>query len=322
MNKERERMILELVVDTGAAQITDNGDKQPDFVLYYPLENTHIGIEITELYFNQSSARIMNIPNYFNEIMCDGRFRNKVDEKLLYPEDFIIINKDGSEGETFRAILNSYPNPFENYRSALTNSIQSKNEKYSKLHLGYDYMNLLIYDLQNCLSSDSFDKDHFYNYLIDDRLFSLMISSCFDEIYFITRFYDGQFYIGLKLLLILSEAYKLKHYLLDCEQKLSTLKLHFTDVLYETLTKKGFPCVSKGVVENNKVVNIGFYSIGANVKNEGLIYRHYPSKNDAKTQHGYSVDFFSDDEYRCFSEKYRCCSFHASLWTKVNNIRT
>lgn len=318
INKEQERKILELIVDTSKVQITDNGCNQPDFILHYPLEATNIGIEITGLYFNHSSARLKNIDDYFSEIVNLGKFRDKKDERLLHPKDCTKINKDGSEGTPFRAILSQYSNPLENYRNALIDSIQKKNTKYSKLNMGYDYTNLLIYDFENCLAADSFIKDHFHKYIMDDKLFSLIIGSCFDEIYFITRFVDGGFYIGLKLLLILSDVYQLGQYLLGHEQKMSRLMLHYTDVLYEVLSRKGFSDITKGMVEHNKVVNIGFYSIGMDAIKGFLIYHHYPSKNDSKVYEDHSAKFFSDDEYKDFVENYKHSFFQINAWSKVN----
>lgn len=315
MNKGRELEILKLILDTTNVEIKDNGSKQPDFILTYSSENTSVGIEITELYLNDSRARLKNIDNYLNDIIKLNKFRGKLDEKLLRPDDFVIINIDGSDGECIKLIYMEHT--LEQYEKAVIKTIEKKNAKYEKFNVKYDYMNLFIYDFESCLSSDSYDKSNFFSYLKTDNFSNAIITTCFDEIFFITRFFDGAYYIGLKLMLILKDMLNLKHYLEYYNKKLLSSDVNFIDIFAELLKCKGYLNITTGLIEENKVVNIGSYSIGINKNKENVIFNHYPHKMDVQICENDSSVFFNNDDYINFENIYKNTSFKINGWSKI-----
>ena len=67
MNKIEEKKILNEIYTDNMFEIQES--EQPDFVLKNKNNNEKFGVEVTELYHNESSARLKNYPGYFEKIL-------------------------------------------------------------------------------------------------------------------------------------------------------------------------------------------------------------------------------------------------------------
>lgn len=72
--------------------------EMPDFILEYKntnLGDTLIGIEITELYLDGATARLVNMPDYAKKIM-DGTYIHKDDKLKLKPQSITYFGKSNN----------------------------------------------------------------------------------------------------------------------------------------------------------------------------------------------------------------------------------
>ena len=80
--KSREREIVQLVY--GFRPPFDvTGSEQPDFVVKLYPSDKPFGIEVTEFFHSQASARLDRIPGYTADLLAGAPFRHKVDRKEL-----------------------------------------------------------------------------------------------------------------------------------------------------------------------------------------------------------------------------------------------
>lgn len=147
--KELERKILEKVynkTNEKIYKIIDNNSEKPDFVLKDLKSNELFGVEITKLYYNESSARLKEIPNYTHKLLQNGIPRK--DKGILNPHQiYISINNEWVYfGETIGQSFKKY----DDYIDALIRIIKDKTEK-AKAYKKLDYIELFIEDKENYL---------------------------------------------------------------------------------------------------------------------------------------------------------------------------
>lgn len=156
MNKAEEFKILKEVYSNSKYNIISS--EQPDFLIEY--ENKKIGVEITEMYFNESQARIVKDPNYLSSILkqkgADKAYKHKDDKDNIQYSMLYVANESGKyekicdiieENKTKEQIIEagSKTNLIKN---KIIETIQCKNEKASK-YQKCDYLDLVIkgYDI-------------------------------------------------------------------------------------------------------------------------------------------------------------------------------
>ena len=89
--KDRELQILKKIYNSNKIVIKDH--EQPDFVI--EADNVHFGVEITELYLNESVARLINYPGYKERILNskDNSVLDKNDIGVLSRHEMYILDK-------------------------------------------------------------------------------------------------------------------------------------------------------------------------------------------------------------------------------------
>lgn len=207
--KKRERAILDLVYsDESFASITP--DEEPDFKLKHKFDGPEFGVEVTEFYFSESRARIINIPGYVSEIISKGEYKHKDDITSLGVKELTLIPGDKRKSQRkIRGILQEQPN-IDKYVDKVSKLIKNKNKKVSKYVDGLDHVNLIIFDYENGLINAPTDKFHFY--FFKPKLEKALTNSGFREIFFVTKIGSFQslryVYIPLKMLFLVAEAYR------------------------------------------------------------------------------------------------------------------
>ncbi|TXK80677.1 hypothetical protein [Paenibacillus sp. N3.4] len=78
----------------------------------YKNEETYFGVEVTEYYYNETNARMDNIPCYSSSLLDGGDFLHKSDRKELKVSDITLISNDGTEN-VVKAIASKVPSTDE-----------------------------------------------------------------------------------------------------------------------------------------------------------------------------------------------------------------
>jgi hypothetical protein len=172
------------------------GREKPDFHLRH--KSGHLfGVEITDFFYNESSARSKLIPGYMTQILTSGTYRHKADITELPLKDAKYKSKNGSEEKLVKVIF-SESKKFIDVLSSLNRTISQKNRSFHKYPKKFNHINLVIYDRENCL--ESLEEDKFFIIFLHKEITDLIRCSPYREIYFITKMKNnGLGYVPLKL---------------------------------------------------------------------------------------------------------------------------
>lgn len=222
--KKKERKILEIIYGNPLFKILDGEHEQPDFRLKNLESKEVIGVEITELYRNNSTATFINNPKYIYDIL-QGKFWNKGDSKYLESGPFSIKSLDGKEKYTFDGVLYNHSSDKE-FRDRLKERIHIKNKKLEKYDSNLQYINLIIYDIDGKI--ESLTESTFVNDILDKELEKIILNSQFNEIFVISKSDKSIITFPLKALLIRQNIVKIIVYLIQKNVNSSLLKIAYT----------------------------------------------------------------------------------------------
>ena len=195
-----EKYILSLVYKDNQNLEIAHEDK-PDFWI---TNNKHrFGVEITEIYKNESDARLSNIPNYTGDLLDFEKYRHKDDYDALIVDDIEIIGEDGDK-RTTKAVIQSVPGIRE-FSVRLSACIENKNKLSSGYNHELSYYNLIVYDRINSLSTVSVDD--FFNVFFTKEIINVLTKVNFKEIFLITSLSNKKIYFPLKRILLVSRIY-------------------------------------------------------------------------------------------------------------------
>lgn len=147
--KTQELKILEKVYNStnnNLYKIIDDKSEKPDFILKDLKNNEEFGVEITKMYYNQSSARLKEISNYVSKLLNNGIPRK--DQGILSPHQIYISVND--EWIYFGDTIGQSFKKYNDYVDALIRVINEKKEK-AKNYKKLDYLELFIVDKENYL---------------------------------------------------------------------------------------------------------------------------------------------------------------------------
>lgn len=187
--KANEQEILEKVynkTNENMYELIDNNSEKPDFILKDLKSNEVFGVEVTKMYYNESSARLKEIPNYVSKLLNNGIPRK--DQGILSPHQlYISINDEWVYlGDTIGQSFKRY----DDYVDALVRVINDKTEK-AKKYKKLDYMELFIDDKENYLY---FKKVEDLEYLEkSEKLKDAVTKSPFKRIYLFTMIDKQEF---------------------------------------------------------------------------------------------------------------------------------
>lgn len=193
--KEQEKKILDMVFSDRDYNIVNS--EEPDFILTHKRWGFKFGIEITEFFRNEASARIHNIDGYIDAVInpeSSKRKLNKGDKEKLPVEEITMISDDNIPIQTFKGVIYEIPQPCE-VGDIIAENI-SKKEKKLELYKGQVKENyLIIHDRENCLYGKT--SNRIYNRISSDKLFKVLSESGFRDIFFITKSREKKTYTGL-----------------------------------------------------------------------------------------------------------------------------
>jgi hypothetical protein len=266
-----ERRILDLVYKNQEALTIVHQDK-PDFLITNNVGDT-FGVEITQLFVNESDARLKNIPNYTEELLNKKKYRHKNDIGVLKVENILIEKPDGRKIET-QAIIQKSPQP-KDYLQKLLSIIESKSklkEEYSK---NISHTNLIIHDNSDIFSLRN--PENFYNDLYTEEVSKAIVRNDFHEIFLITRFKPKMVIFRLKLIYLSSRIYFF-HEILKANRITNITDELYYNSLAEYLSFEGFRNIR--IKMFNGETEIIYGNIGFTVKDySDLVFRDYGDYN-------------------------------------------
>ena len=143
VKKQNEYKVLSKIYNDSNRYIIKTCE-QPDFIIFDTKTKNNFGVEITDLYYSTSSAKLKNIPNFVGDCLKNGipkKDQKRLSKQLIYVD---IDNRwqylGDTVGEKFKTI--------DDYTNALINTITIKDKKMNKYHFN-DYCELFIQDKEN-----------------------------------------------------------------------------------------------------------------------------------------------------------------------------
>lgn len=201
--KQRERAILNMVYSKDRIDEVIAGEN-PDFKIRNKHQQNFFGVEITELYYSESNARLDNIQGYLGEILDGNQFRHRKDIKNLAVQQFT-LQSDGKPDQQVEGIMQKFPS-VSDYIQMVVDVINRKSTRIQDYIEGLTHVNLIIHDIGRRLIR--IPRSDFYQIFFTPSLRAALRDSEFSEIFFITTLEknaDRWVYIPLKMLLFVSQ---------------------------------------------------------------------------------------------------------------------
>lgn len=200
--KQRERNIFNLIY--GNALFTDVMDKEcPDFLVRLSENSPCFGVEVTEFYHSETSARLDRISDYSLQLLDGGNVKHKDDRNALHVVD--IVKEDNSiHAKDVPAIIQRVP-PLSECSRLVAQRILSKTQLIKNTTAEISHANLIIHDKTGLLRVIKIAD--FYRIYFSPELISALSITSFREVFLITDIEDQQVYARLKMLLLLASAY-------------------------------------------------------------------------------------------------------------------
>lgn len=242
--KARERLILEAVLDAEIAQRATSYER-PDFLLSSDAAPRR-GIEVTEHYINDSSARFQQKPDYAAELLDGGLYMHSDDRAFLRVEDMELVRQDGSRSK-LRGIVSTWPS-IDSYCESIADRVRAKTSKHRAFTPEADCCDLIVYE-----------GDHrFRDVERDELLGALLASEClrealwtstFSEIYLLTAVRDDGaiklVYAPLTVGAVLYELFLLEA-LVSSQRRASTFSSLLRELARHLSAKSIWPAVPVG----------------------------------------------------------------------------
>ena len=181
--KEKEKIILKKIYNEknkSKYMLVDDTSEKPDFIMRNLKNGDIFGVEVTNMYYDEFSARLKEIPNYIGEMLKNGIPR-KATGILNKHQLYIKIDKNwhyigDTIGESFKK--------YDDYINALVYTINKKSIKAKKYNNNLKYIELFINDKENYLTFKS--VKHLAYLEKSEKLWQAINKSPFKRIYFFT----------------------------------------------------------------------------------------------------------------------------------------
>jgi hypothetical protein len=203
--KRKERVIFEMVYDESAFSFVHQ-QESPDIVLAYRSVPAPFGVEITELYYSESEARLHNLPSYAQEILDGKPHRHRKDIELLQVSRATLLSSEGIvKARDLPIIIREMPLP-QAYSEILAQIISDKGRRSTIYQSGLRHVNLIIMDRENRYRQNP--PEEIFSIICTPTLLDVLAQTEFREVFLVTKAKpERRIYIPLKCTLLLSELY-------------------------------------------------------------------------------------------------------------------
>ena len=309
--KKIEREILALVYnDQDYDEIEES--EQPDFIIFPKNYDTGFGVEITEFFLSESNARLRKIPDYFEELLDDNKFRHKDDIENLQVVEFEIKSAEGTSKGFAKGIIQELPSP-EQYSNMIVKAIEAKNMLLENYSDSLSHINLIVFDTECRLRTIPIED--FYRYFFISSLKLVLYRTKYREIFLVTVVDDDRrIYIPLKMMLLLANVYMFQQIISDYpwENSIYSSLREYFKVLDENRFMMAFAQYLK-TKANDVFIHQTDNQVEVIYGNNGIVrlineinvrnYNDYPISSSAKEiQHDETTSYFSSSEFSEFED--------------------
>lgn len=191
-----ERYVLDLIYDGEPELFVEHADS-PDFLMRR--DGYVFGVEITELFKDGSSARLVKLPDYMQHLWDGGAPIHKDDVNGINVVTIRIQDSSGNVVQDNVKAIFSESGTLRDHADALAEHLERKNAAY----VGYDHslghINLIIGD--HFSSGESIGAEYSTADFFTPRLRAALRSSPFREVFLITNIlYDEAAWVPLRQL--------------------------------------------------------------------------------------------------------------------------
>ncbi|QQE95080.1 hypothetical protein ACLI07_12395 [Providencia huaxiensis] len=306
---EREWDVLDSVFELDEKIVDVVKSEQPDFILDY--QGTKTGVEITELYYNDSMARFHNQKNYLGDILLNNKI-HKDDRTILKPMDIIYYGKSNGYIPFETKMLPKPKYNLDDFRKSFSLSLEKKEVSKIKYNQELEQCSLIIFDKEDAFKE--IDADNFHASFIDDGIFNSVISSSFDEIFLLVQLKNNQMgFTQLKLACLLFEINRLFDYIAENQDKFNNeilSKATHQIVFAEVLLRRNIENIFIFNIYEKFVTSTQQYGIGfthdPNNTNKISIFDHFPrlyKESTPVTLESLPYNLFDDDTFKHYCEE-------------------
>ena len=157
----QETIILGMAYDLSRFQSVTPRER-PDFALAHE-SGRPFGVEVTQLFVNESQARLSQARGYANRLWAGGSHMHKKDLKALKTTTVTVMSKEGKVRQAGVPAIFTYTPTVAEFRSRLCKTIQTKSAS------GYDsgdftHLDLVIHDWFHLpFNADEYSTDRFFD---------------------------------------------------------------------------------------------------------------------------------------------------------------
>ncbi len=260
VKKESEIRILKMIF---GEKVNFRESEQPDFILEYG-KGIEYGVEITELFYNGTSARLKN-DKYINDLLVENKYWHKEDRKQELIKDITYYAQDNGYSPVEMQAVIIPQHSHRDYFDSLLQAIKEKNSKLCKYDPSIrENCILIIYDREN-----PFKKVNTFQFIPAD-LADTIRNSKYEEIFIVTNINGKDQYLSLKREIFNSDFSLLIEFMKTkgLTDELSKRKLSPLAVFGEVLIRRGFDVklgevdVKDVDIDGNLALYCGRYGIG------------------------------------------------------------
>jgi len=313
---QREWSLLDYIYKDIPGIEIEKTDK-PDFTIKHKNDKFSFGVEVTEFYFSESSARLRNIPEYLEEIFDRKSYRHKDDKEALKLGKITIISEEGDRKEDTTGVIQKLPG-ITKYLEKIGLIIKTKNKKFHEYDKYLNHINLILYDTENYLFS--IQHKNFSKIFFTEDITESIVKSEFREIYFITTVdKERKLIFPLKMILFVSRIYFFNHFLVSKYLTNSDLNEDESyDFFIEYLNHCGFSGLKKRQAEQKTEIiygNVGFYMEGNKVTLK--VYRDSRLPTDTQSRNIENYMYLDADAIKSINEHFGHMSFETEIGIEI-----
>lgn len=192
MDKHKEQEILTMIYSSEAYIISET--EEPDFIMEDRITGRNFGVEITEAFYTESDARLINISGYLNKIIEKEQYVHK-DDIVRLPVKEVQIQSLGlkENPRDVKCIIRDIPSCDE-IGNIVGNIIFKKNDKLGIYRRKVANIHLIIFDNEHFIKR----KNELFSSIFNIDLIKAIADTGFEEIYFLTKIKTEMIYYELK----------------------------------------------------------------------------------------------------------------------------
>lgn len=182
---------------------------RPDFFVYsHGPDKPAFGVEITEVYDDESNARLQNIEGYFEDLIAGKPHRHRDDVETLKVETIQLRSKEGVLRDPITVVLQDVSTK-PDLPTLIAGRIRDKDARAADYERNLSHINLVILDRTDRLATPpNLDEEFPITTFLSPDLRTALSDSSFHEVHLVARDKEGGEVVrGLRSLTMVEAAY-------------------------------------------------------------------------------------------------------------------